>query len=150
MTSPKNHWPLFRSSTTLPVKRPRRQAPVEPITDDAVVELYRTGATLDDLSNRFSRTHRTIRKILTDANVEIRPRGPRRDRMPGYLETGASKVGALSTQDIGDRYLAGASLDDLAFLCRCSSGKVRRILKESGYAIQKRGGGTRSGKADKD
>jgi DNA-directed RNA polymerase specialized sigma24 family protein len=38
-----------------------------------------------------------------------------------------------------ERYQAGASLEDLAILCRCSASKVRSLLVKAGVEIRPKG-----------
>jgi len=45
----------------------------------------------------------------------------------------------LSVEELVERYQAGASLDDLAILCGCSSGRIRRILTAVRIEIRPRG-----------
>jgi uncharacterized protein (DUF433 family) len=46
----------------------------------------------------------------------------------------------LPVEELAERYRAGASLDDLAILCGCSPGKIRRILTAVRIEIRARGG----------
>jgi len=46
----------------------------------------------------------------------------------------------LSVEELVERYQAGASLDDLAILCGCSSGRIRRILTAVRIEIRTKGG----------
>ena len=46
----------------------------------------------------------------------------------------------LSVEELVERYQAGASLDDLAILCGCSSGRIRRILTAVRIEIRPRRG----------
>ena len=106
---------------------------------EELAERYRAGASLDDLAVLCRDTPYRIRRTLVAAGVAIRPRGS--------LATNAFEDprgrGVLmirrSIEDVVERYHAGASLDDLAVLCRCSAPKVRSLLVKAGVELRPRG-----------
>jgi uncharacterized protein (DUF433 family) len=100
---------------------------------------YQAGASLDDLAVLYGNTPYRIRRTLVDAGVAIRPRGS----LPTNAFDDPRGRGALairrSVEDVVGRYQAGASLDDLAVLCRCSAPKVRSLLVKAGVELRPRG-----------
>lgn len=57
----------------------RPRGPRSPLAgrEEAVVAGYEAGATVRDLVERYGANQRTIRKVLADAGVTMRPPGPR-------------------------------------------------------------------------
>ena len=57
--------------------RPRGpRSPLEGV-EDRVAADYRAGATVRELVDRYGANQRTIRKVLADQGVTMRPRGPK-------------------------------------------------------------------------
>jgi predicted nucleic acid-binding Zn ribbon protein len=106
---------------------------------EELAERYRAGASLDDLAVLCEDTPYRIRSTLVAAGVAIRPRGS----LPTNAFDDPQGRGALvirrSIEDMVGRYRAGASLDDLAVLCRCSAAKVRTLLLKAGVELRPRG-----------
>jgi uncharacterized protein (DUF433 family) len=108
-------------------------------TVEELAERYRAGASLDDLAVLCGDTPYRIRSTLIAAGVAIRPRGS----LPPTAAEDPRGRGVLmirrSIEDVVERYHAGASLDDLAVLCRCSAAKVRTLLVKAGVELRPRG-----------
>jgi uncharacterized protein (DUF433 family) len=106
---------------------------------DELAERYRAGASLDDLANQYGGSPYRIRSTLVTAGVAIRPRGS----LPPTAAEDPRGRGVLairrSVEEVVERYRAGASLDDLAVLCRCSAAKVRTLLVKAGVELRPRG-----------
>lgn len=110
-----------------------------PLPVEELVERYRSGATLADLASLYGCSLHAIRRTLVAAGVAIRSRGS----YPSGSAPDPRGRGVLairrSVEDLVDRYQSGASLDDLAILCRCSPSKVRNILAGAGIELRPRG-----------
>jgi hypothetical protein len=106
---------------------------------EELVDRYCAGASLDDLAVLYGETLYRIRGTLVAAGVAIRPCGS----LPTNVFDDPRGRGALvirrSIEDMVGRYRAGASLDDLAVLCRCSAAKVRTLLLKAGVELRPRG-----------
>ncbi len=106
---------------------------------EELAERYRGGASLEDLAILCRDTPYRIRRTLVDAGVAIRPRGC----LPTNAFDDPRGRGALairrSVEEVVERYRVGASLDDLAVLCRCSAAKVRNLLVKAGVELRPRG-----------
>jgi hypothetical protein len=108
-------------------------------TIEELAERYRAGASLDDLAVLCGDTPYRIRRALVAAGVAIRPPGP-----PPFTAAEDPRGRGIcairrSLEDVVERYHAGASLEDLAILCRCSAGKVRSLLVKAGVELRPRG-----------
>jgi hypothetical protein len=106
---------------------------------EELVERYRAGATLDDLATLCGDKPHRIRRTLVVAGVAIRPPGPQ--PFTPVEDPRGRGVCAIrrSLEDVVERYHAGASLEDLAILCRCSAGKVRSLLVKAGVELRPKG-----------
>jgi hypothetical protein len=120
------------------------QRAVTDIPIEELAERYQDGATLVELATRYrSLGYRVnpeeIRRRLIGVRIQIRLI----DR-PAKAALRRGRRGTanlpLSAEELAERYSAGASLDDLAILCRCGPFKIRRILIEAGIEIRLRGG----------
>jgi hypothetical protein len=105
---------------------------------EELVDRYCAGASLDDLAVLCGDTPYRIRRALVAAGVAIRPPGP----LPFTAAEDPRGRGVCairrSLDDVVERYHAGASLEDLAILCRCSAGKVRSLLVKAGVELRPR------------
>jgi uncharacterized protein (DUF433 family) len=127
-----------------PERPERHHAAATDIPIEELAEHYKTGATLAEIAARYqSLGYRVnpdeISRRLIGVGIQIRLT----DR-PAKAALRRGKRGTanlpLSAEELAERYRAGASLDDLAILCRCSSSKIRHILAAAGVVIQPRGG----------
>jgi len=129
---------------------------------------YRAGASLEDLAILCGCAANKVRRILTAAGVEIRPRRgvtptteaphPAPPVTPPQRRAGRLSDQAahdlLWTGELAGHYRAGASLEDLAIEYRCSPNKIRSLLFRAGVEVRtpgrkpttsvrrRRGGGT--------
>lgn len=94
----------------------------------AIIEMYRSGLSLDEVAAHFGTTGPTIWRRLNAAGVETR--GP-----------GMALSIDLDPADVVAVYEAGCTLDEAAALLDVSSGTVRRRLLAAGVSI--RGSGSR-------
>lgn len=111
---------------------------------EELAEHYKTGATLAEIAALYSSLGYTvspdeIRRRLIAVGIQIRLIDRPAKVAPRRGKRGTANL-PLSTEEIVERYRAGASLDDLAILCQCGPSKIRRILIEAGVEIRLRGG----------
>jgi len=117
------------------IRGTRRNGPLPTVE---LVERYRAGAALDDLAILYKCSPPRVRRILVAAGVEIRPSGRRPTGVgPEACDNGFRAV-RVPVDDLVGRYRAGAALDDLAILYKCSPPRVRRILRAAGVELRPR------------
>jgi hypothetical protein len=142
MNQPRRATPApVEPSLSGPTQRELRQIPAAHIPIEELAERYQAGATLDEMAALYrSLQYRVdpdkIRRRLVAVGIQIRSADRSTDpTRPGLGRRGAANF-PLSTEELAERYRAGASLVDLAILCGCSSGKIHRILFEAGVEIR--------------
>jgi hypothetical protein len=122
----------------------RHETSAADIPIEELAEQYQTGATLAEMAALYrSLGYRVIpdeigRRLIA---VGIRIRLIDRPSVAAFRRgrRGSAKF-PLSTEELAERYRAGAALFDLALLCGCNSATIRRILFEAGVEIRPRGG----------
>jgi hypothetical protein len=131
-----------------PVDGPERpelnHAAATDIPIEELAERYQDGTTLVELATLYQSLGYTvspdeIRRRLIAVGIQIRLIDRPAKVAPRRGTRGTANL-PLSAGELAERYRAGASLDDLAILCQCSSSKIRRVLSETGVKIQPRGG----------
>jgi uncharacterized protein (DUF433 family) len=115
---------------------------------EELAERYQDGATLAEIASLYTSlgyrvSPEEVRRRLIAVGIQIRLNDRPADAAPRLGRRGTANV-PLSAEELAERYRAGASLDDLAILYRCSAPRIRRILARAGVEIQRRGG--RNGK----
>ncbi|MFE6616596.1 helix-turn-helix domain-containing protein [Amycolatopsis sp. NPDC057786] len=98
-----------------------------PLEPDEIAKLaahYAKGESFKSLAARYSLGYSTVRAALIDANVEIRPRGPRLPATP------AGMVNAYSD---------GRTIHQVAAMYGMSYGQARRVLLAEGVHLRGRG-----------
>ncbi|WP_211114113.1 hypothetical protein, partial [Skermanella aerolata] len=111
---------------------------------EELAERYQDGATLAEIAARYQLLGYTvnpdeIRHRLIAVGIQIKLIDHTANVLLRRGKRGTANL-PLSSEELAERYRAGASLDDLAILCRCSSSKIRRTLAAAGVVIQPRGG----------
>lgn len=140
--------PVIPPPVAPPVDGPERpelyQRAVTDIPIEELAEHYKTGATLAEIATLYqSLGYRVnpdeIRRRLIAVGIEIRLIDRPANAVPRRGKRGTTNL-LLSTEEMVERYRAGASLDELTILCQCGPSKIRRMLIEAGIGIRLRGG----------
>jgi uncharacterized protein (DUF433 family) len=131
-----------------PVMPPTAQYRAGRLSDQAAHDLlrtgelagrYRGGASLEDLAIRYRCSPNKIRSLLFRASVVMRPPGRKPATSVRHRRDGGTAAISMPVGELAERYLAGATLVELAVLCACSSGTVRSILIAAGVARRRPG-----------
>ena len=88
---------------------------------------YLAGESASDIGHRFGVTHPPVRRVLREAGVQMRPRGPYRRPLAGR------------EQAVAELYRLGLSLRDIAALSGCSVVAVKWALARAGEPLRQRG-----------
>ena len=132
--------PLLDSNPSGQAERYLSQANASYTVED-LARLYLAGATLQDVASLAECGHRKAREMLVSVGIRIRAHGK---RLSTRTSSGRGMSGnifvPLTDEELVGKYLNGASLDDLSIECRCSPGKIRRILTDAKVELRKRGG----------
>jgi Mor family transcriptional regulator len=99
-----------------------------------LVEAYEAGATVEELAERHGCSVTTVRAVLEEQGVTLRPRGPR-----SPLEGREASLAA--------DYEAGATIRELASRYGANQRTIRKVLSECGVTMRPPGRKPTGGRA---